>query len=268
MNCSEVQSSVYVYLDGEFAEPESDSYRAHLDACPSCHAYVSQEASFLVGIRESLVAPKAPESLRHRIEATLAITPVSEKLIAQTPSRERSGWGAWTGLPVAAAVALALVIVLPGTQADAEVDPEITHAVTAHHRRMPSEIAGSKDRVREYLQRSVSFAVEAPLAETELVKLLGARLTQVRGEPAVVYQYLVGSQRISVLQSSSRTRTKRGRVRRATRPNQTRTTVRKLHHREGYAVVTYETRGITHAVVSAMPEAELMRIVPASHQER
>lgn len=268
MNCTEVQSSVYVYLDGEFAEPESESYRAHLDACPSCHAYVSQEASFLVGIRESLIAPKAPAALRHRIEATLAVTPVSKEMLAQTPSRERRGWSTWAGLPAAAALALALVILLPGTQADAEVDPEITHAVTAHHRRMPSEIAGSHDRVREYLQRSVSFAVEAPLAETELVKLLGARLTQVRGEPAVVYQYRVGSQRISVLQASSRAIAKRNRVRRGARPVQTRTTVRKLHHHEGYAVVTYETRGVTHAVVSAMPEAELMRLVPASHQGR
>lgn len=267
MNCSEVQSSVYVYLDGEFAEPESASYRAHLDACEACHAYVSQEASFLVGIRESLVAPKAPAALRHRIEATLAVTPVSREMLVRTPSKERGGWVSWAGLPAAAAVALALLIVLPGTQADAEVDPEITHAVTAHHRRMPSEIAGSRDRVREYLQRSVSFAVEAPLPETEIVKLLGARLTQVRGEPAVVYQYLVGSQRISVLQASSRTIAKRNRARRAARPVRTRTTVRRLHHHEGYAVVTYETRGVTHAVVSAMPEADLMRIVPASHQE-
>lgn len=267
MNCSEVQSSVYVYLDGEFAEPESESYRAHLDACQTCHAYVSQEASFLVGIRESLVAPKAPEALRQRIEATLAVTPISKEMLDQTPTKERGSWITWAGLPAAAAVALTLVIVLPGTQADAEVDPEITHAVTAHHRRMPSEIAGSRDRVREYLQRSVSFAVEAPLPETEVVKLLGARLTQVRGEPAVVYQYLVGSQRISVLQAPSRAIVKRNRARRIARPVRTRTTVRKLHHHEGYAVVTYETRGVTHAVVSAMPEAELMRLVPASHQE-
>jgi len=159
-----------------------------------------------------------------------------------------------------------MVIVLPGAPADAEVDPEITHAVTAHHRKMPSEIAGSRDRVREYLQRSVSFAVEAPLPETEMVKLLGARLTQVRGEPAVVYQYLVGKQRISVLQASSRANPKRKRARRVARPMRARTTVRRLHHHEGYAVVTYETRGVTHAVVSAMPEADLMRLVPASHQ--
>ena len=46
----------------------------------------------------------------------------------------------------------------------------------------------------------------------------------------------------------------------------TQTVVRTLHHHEGYAVVTYETRGVTHAVVSAMPEAELMRLVPASHK--
>ena len=267
MNCSEVQSSVYVYLDGEFAEPESESYRKHLDGCPSCHAYVSQEASFLVGIRESLVAPKAPEALRHRIEATLAVTPLPEGAVDRAPAKERGGWGTWAGLPAAAAIALALMIVLPGAPADAEVDPEITHAVTAHHREMPSEIAGSRDRVREYLQRSVSFAVEAPLPETEMVKLLGARLTQVRGEPAVVYQYLVGKQRISVLQASSRAVSKRKRVRRIARPMRTRTTVRRLHHHEGYAVVTYETRGVTHAVVSAMPEADLMRLVPASHQE-
>mgnify|MGYP002830681246 CR=1 FL=1 len=56
-------------------------------------------------------------------------------------------------------------------------------------------------------------------------------------------------------------------IRPAARPTRARTMVRKLHHHEGYAVVTYETRGVTHAVVSAMPEAELMRLVPASHQE-
>ena len=267
MNCSEVQSSVYVYLDGEFAEPESEIYRQHLDQCPSCRAYVRQEASFLVGVRESLAAPKAPEALRHRIEATLAATPLPAGAVDESASREGRKWGAWAGVPAAAALALALVIVLPGGQADAEVDPEITHAVTAHHREMPSEIAGSRDRVREYLQRSVSFAVEAPLPETDVVNLRGARLTQVRGEPAVVYQYQVGSQRISVLQASSRRLAKRQRIRRAPRPMRTQTVVRTLHHHEGYAVVTYETRGVTHAVVSAMPEAELMRLVPASHKE-
>ena len=267
MNCSEIQSSVYVYLDGEFAEPENESYRRHLEGCPTCRAYVTQEASFLVGIRESLVAPKAPEALRHRIEATLAVTPLPPGAPERTGARERRSWATWAGLPAAAAVALALLIVLPGAPADAEVDPEVTHAVTAHHREMPSEVAGSRDRVREYLQRSVSFAVEAPLPETEMVKLLGARLTQVRGEPAVVYQYLVGNQRISVLQASARAVAKRKRLERRPRRTGTRRLVHKVQHHEGYAVVTYETRGVTHAVVSAMPEAELVRLVPASHRE-
>ena len=129
---------------------------------------------------------------------------------------------------------------------------------------MPTEVQGSNDRVQRYLQRSVSFAVTAPLAESDEVKLLGARLTLVRGEPAVLYQYRVGAQRISVLQTATGQRTQAP-PRPGARPQaRTRTRTRHaVHHRDGYAVVTYVARGVTHAVVSAMPERELVRLVPA-----
>ena len=268
MNCAEIQSAVYIFLDGEFADPEVEAFRAHLDACPPCSRYVRQEASFLTGIRESLEAPAAPEGLRQRIEATLAVTPVPEGAIRESRRDRDRGWLGWAGLPAAAAIALALLILLPGGTADAEVDPAITYAVTAHHREMPTEVRGSKDRVRRYLQRSVSFAVRAPLTETDGVKLLGARLTQVRGEPAVVYQYQVGGQRISVLQTAAgqRTRaTRRGTRNRHRTRNRTR---HEIHHHKGYAVVTYETRGVTHTVVSAMAEDDLVRLVPAEYPIR
>jgi len=259
VNCSEIRSSVYVYLDGEFAAPEIESYDAHLDTCDDCRSYVHREAAFLEGVRESLEAPQAPAALRQRIEATLAVTPLPEGALTQRARGDGRRWLAAAGLPAAAAVALVIFILLPGPPADAEVDQAIKHAVTAHHRELPTEIEGPSERVRDYLQRSVSFAVEAPLPESPGVKLIGARLTQVRGEPAVVYQYRVGARRLSVLQTMHRTRRHRP-------PRSEQGSIkRRVHHHQGYAVVTYENRGVTHAAVSSMPDTELMALVPASY---
>jgi anti-sigma factor RsiW len=257
MNCSEIQRGVYVYLDGEFAAPEAEALEAHLGACESCQTLVRREAAFLQGFRESLATPATPAGLRERVEATLAVTPLPEGAGSAQGYRPRTYRLGWAGIPAAAALTLALLILLPGAPADAEVDSEITHAVSAHHRHFPSEVAGSPGQVREYLQRSVSFAVEAPITPGPKVKLLGARLTQVQGEPAVVYHYQVEGQRISVLQSPTRRPVRQARKRRGHVHH-------RVHHHQGYAVVTYETRGVTHAVVSTMDEEQLVRLVPTT----
>ncbi|MEC9071175.1 MAG: hypothetical protein VX938_02295, partial [Myxococcota bacterium] len=156
----------------------------------------------------------------------------------------------WIGVPVAASLGVLLFLVLPPTPAssESELSRAARHAVTTHHSRLPVDVSGNEEAVGRFLEENVAFAASAPFARNQEIRLVGARLTHVDGEAAVVYQYRLGARRISVLQ----------------RPRQA-PEVRRLRvvkHMLGYGVVTFHQRGVTHTVVGALPDQDLMKLLP------
>lgn len=257
MNCDDVQSAIYVYLDGEFAPPEEAAFRRHLDGCVRCRSLAGQEARFLDRLKETLDGPAVPGDLRARIEARLSEEPAPKRpdaprgrlLSLPVPSRR-----AWLVLAPAALAALVLLglaarqgVPAPGA------DSAVQHVVAAHTTVMPMEVRGSEEQIRTFLQENVPFAVKVPFQGQDGVKLVGARLTQLSGQLAVLYSFDWRGRRLSVLQSAD-TVAPTGRDARY-----------RLGHHSGFGVVTYGQHGVSNAVVGDMPDGELRRLVPASY---
>ena len=51
MNCDDVRSAIYVYLDGEFAGPETQRFERHVSKCTPCATLVQREREFLAAFR-------------------------------------------------------------------------------------------------------------------------------------------------------------------------------------------------------------------------
>lgn len=256
MNCNDVRNGIYVYLDGEFAQPERGAFEGHISACAACRALVEAERHFLTVIRERKGAEAAPEGLRDRIEATLAITPIPRT--SKADPRRAAQWRTWLiAAPVALAAALLLVFSgsLRPSGADHDAEEAVVRAAVAAHRNdLPVEVRGSGDEIRKYLQDNARFAVQIPIQEGGQVQLVGARLTQMNDASAVVFNYRLGEHRFSVVQLPS------------VQPPGAGDDALRFDDQQGYRVVTYRQRGLTNSLVADMDDGELSRLVPAVYR--
>lgn len=251
MNCDDVKNGIYVFLDGEFAAPEEAAFTRHLDACPRCKSLAQGEAGFLGCVKDTLGAPEASGDLRARIESSLAATPLpawSEESGLYAPRRRTVRW-AVAAPALAASVAAIAYIAFPVPGASAEEATVREQAVAAHANPMPMEVRGSEESVRSFLQENVRFAVAMPFAQAPTVHLVGARLTQVGGQVAVLYRYKVDTRELSVLQRS----TPQGADDDERQPY--------LGHVHGYRVVTWDDRDVVNTVVGDLPDGQMMNLV-------
>ena len=252
MKCEDVRHAVFVYLDGEFAAPEAEAFRRHLDACASCRAFAKGEAAFLGDLKASLGTPQLPSGMEERLRMALNDAPAPE---GASPSRG-SLFSQWIAPPLALAAGALLAlgawsIVINGDGSELAVK----HAVAAHKTAMPLEVTGGEANVRQFVKANAPFAADVPLESGQGLQLVGARLTQVDGRVAVIYQYDKAGQRVSVLQAVG-----------ATEETSTAASSSRLDHRQGYGVLTFGSRGLNNAVVGELPETEMRGLVPVSYR--
>ncbi|HTM22827.1 MAG TPA: zf-HC2 domain-containing protein [Kofleriaceae bacterium] len=120
-SCTDIETLVHTYLDGELAVHDLEELEQHLARCSSCKARVDEELQFRAELRRKLVPPPAPDLLRARIGALL----VAEDRAAQTAQRKRSAaWILPGAATVAAAAALVLVVAMPAN--DEVAQPKAT----------------------------------------------------------------------------------------------------------------------------------------------
>ena len=73
INCTDCQTALDAYIDRELTDDDIVQVRLHLDACRSCvHLYQFQESLRRL-VRVRCLEQGAPESLRARISASLAV---------------------------------------------------------------------------------------------------------------------------------------------------------------------------------------------------
>ncbi len=259
MNCDDVKNGIYVFLDGEFAGPEEAAFTRHLDACPRCKALAQREAGFLGCVKDTLAAPEAPTDLRARIECSLAASPLpawSEESGLLSPRRRTGRW--LVAAPALAAAAVAVVYVaLPIRGASAEEATVREQAVAAHAHPMPMEVRGSEESVKRFLQDNVSFAVAMPFDQQPTVRLVGARLTQVGGQVAVLYRYKVDTRELSVLQRPMRQHVEYD----GADPEPY------VGHVHGYRVMTWGDRDVSNTVVGDLPDGQMLNLVRVSYRQ-
>jgi anti-sigma factor RsiW len=252
MTCDDVRHAVFVYLDGEFAAPEAEDFRRHLDACASCRLFAQGEAGFLGDLKTSLPEPELPVGMEARLLAALAEAPAPEQV---TPVRTRRAMD-WLAPPLALAAGAMLALGAWSVVASADgADVAVRLAVAAHQTAMPLEVTGGEANVRRFVKANAPFAADVPLESGQGLVLVGARLTQVDGRVAVIYQYDKGGQRVSVLQAVSQVE-----------PVEAARGGSRLDHRQGYGVLTFGSRGLNNAVVGQLPEVEMRGLVPVNYR--
>ena len=115
MNCSDVQSQLTAYLDGELADDRGSAVRGHLRSCDACKQVAADEGSLRDGLR-NLPPVDPPASLWANVQAQLATAEVAD---AKKPAWKRalarwarilvSSWPSWPQLAFGGVAAASVV---------------------------------------------------------------------------------------------------------------------------------------------------------------
>lgn len=242
MNCRDVEKFAHAYVDGEFADEERGAFSAHLEVCAKCKRSVRFVGAFSKRLKDALSVERAPAALLGRVKVALG-----HEAQRQRPSVT---WWSLRLAPVAAA-AVALFFVFAG---DSGGDASLAEQTIYWHRqnKIPLDVqADSPEKVRAFFADKVPFAVRPPKLGIAGAKLVGARLTSLRGQPAAYLVYQVGNERISVFMVDPkvvRTLTEEGGDIRW-----------RGHH--GYNVGFTRSHGAGYAVASEMDPRRLVRLI-------
>jgi anti-sigma factor RsiW len=187
IDCTELERSIDAYLDGEFDARERAEVDAHLAACPRCRATASAQGRLREALRARLreamsppaAAGRAPPALRARIELAIARQrrPLWRRALAPIP------------ISTMAACAAGAILVLATHGGDAALAEE---AVRSHHRALPLEILSAsvgEASIPAWFADKLDFKPSPPRFRASGVRLVGARLAQLREWPAAYMRY-------------------------------------------------------------------------------
>lgn len=250
MDCKEVQRFLHAYLDGEFDDPERVAIAAHLEVCNSCREAAGFEEMFRDRVRAATERPTAPPWLRHKVVAALDR--------AERPRRWLAPVLRW-GIPavVAAVLAMGVGLVLQDDRSPGASYNDDAQSITDWHRlqrQLALDVSGAPEAVRAYLRDKVPFPVRLP--RNPSAQLVGARLINLRQQPAALLVYQLGSERVSVVIFDPR------RLPRPTTGVGRRNVVRRQVN--GYDVYMYASGGTGYGVTSDMDRRRLIHFINES----
>ncbi|MCC6748980.1 MAG: hypothetical protein IT371_15075 [Deltaproteobacteria bacterium] len=253
MDCQELQKFIHAYLDGEFAEEDRVAYAAHLHSCCRCRGIARFEERFRARLKEQQGGGvQASPELRARVCRAL--------------QAEEHGGEHWARrslrviIPAAAAAALVTGVVLSRRVDLSQVDALASLAeesVQWHRQEVPFDVVGSSmESVRRFFSNKVPFAIRPPTFGEPEVKLVGARLSNLREHRAAYLAYLVGRNRVSVFIVDQGALPQAGGqvMRLGTRDVQ-------WHPVRGYNVAMFVDGGTGYAVASDMERHRLVRLI-------
>jgi predicted anti-sigma-YlaC factor YlaD len=108
MNCREVQSELFAETEGTPANPRRAAVEAHVAHCAACRRVRDDLTAALAAWRSDVAQIEVPDAEREWHAVRRRIRGGDAR-----PSRSRWDLGAWIGLPLATAAAVALVMVSP-----------------------------------------------------------------------------------------------------------------------------------------------------------
>src|SRR3954449_10513886 len=95
MVCDDVQGLLDPYADGELDAAHALEVERHLPACPRCAADLAQLQGLRKALRRDLAYHRAPDELRARVTASLALpAPAAPSRPARAVVARRPWWGA------------------------------------------------------------------------------------------------------------------------------------------------------------------------------
>lgn len=199
MKCQDREELLNPYLDGELDAARRSAVDAHLQGCPDCREALTQYQALSRALQAPELRYPAGELLRQRIKAQLAKADARER---------RPAWPAWGGAIAAGVLAVALFWnFLPhGGGApeaedvdDAMVDSAVDHQQDALKDQHLTDIASSDAKaVQSWFSGKLAYTPPVPDLSAQGYRLVGARLDQVKGEPAAALTYQHGDDVVTV----------------------------------------------------------------------
>jgi len=208
--CDLFRRHVGAFLDGELDPATSIEFERHVDACPDCQEFFEFEVSYRGQVREALGSVKAPAALADRIRSSLDDAEAGKErgvVVSPWPQRARAV------LPVtAAAAAVALIgtgIAMDNLE-DERADAMLEDVVRVHSSAVPADVSvtevkgaepveDSAATVARYFRGKVGFPVRPAEFARRDVRLVGARLSNVRERQAAALFYELRGRRLTVV---------------------------------------------------------------------
>ncbi len=250
MDCGELERAVDAYLDGEFDARERAEADAHLAKCERCRALADAQGRIRTAVRarlrEAMAPPaqagRAPAALRTRIHDALALghRPLWRRALAPVP------------LGALAACAAGALLVLATHGGDNAL---VEEAVRNHNRRLPLEVV--EGSIPGWFAGKLDFNPAPPLFHADGVRVLGARLSNLRELPAAYIRYELprGQAGLFIVDDPGRRFGEAGREMRLG-PN-----VVWLLNARGYNVAVWRDNEIVYSLVSDLDESALFDLV-------
>jgi anti-sigma factor RsiW len=187
MTCSEEQSLMHAYLDGELEAPTSLSFESHLRGCPQCSKMLTEQKELQSAMKSDSLYYRAPEGLRERLQSSLR----------KTRRRRPIAWR-WLAAAACLLICVGLGFLLAQLFASPARQDRLTEQVVASHIRSLQvdnarlvDIENSdRHEVKPWFAKKLDFSPAVPDLSKQDFTLVGGRLDYLDGRPvaAVIYK--------------------------------------------------------------------------------
>ena len=199
MTCDRSQSQLYLYLDGELAEPEAAEFEQHLKACHDCELAATAHYRLQRLLQETLAEEPGADALWHAVEQRLPDEPAEP-----SGRRHQSLWrrslrgGAWAA---AALALLALGLRFWFAPAAPDVVREIVDSqIRAQLMQTPYEhMARDAQAARRWFDGQVEFATPVLAMANSGYELMGVRLNYFLNRRVAEMAYAADDRAVSFL---------------------------------------------------------------------
>ena len=289
ITCEIFRRHVDAVVDGEVDPDTQIEFEQHLASCGPCRVHLSFVQGFKGRVKEACAdAPAAPPDLAARLRkaldaedarkaAALPDAPVGARADAPAPL----GLQGFRVMPIkaryavpaaAAAVALAVFAAREGGNPDAALEGLHAEAgvatppsmgifedvVQRHSSEHPAEVSGPPTQVAGWFRDKLHFQVQPMEFTGPDVRLVGARISNVRDREAAAFYYTVRGRRVTVMVFEPPAPVDRiarrvdvsGRV--------------YVGRARGYTVPVVQHRGLTYAIAGDLDERSLLQLAASA----
>ena len=264
MNSCDDAVNILRYLDNELSGPELETFRAHLQSCPTCKVRLEEERAFSSVLHPSRPLYRAPEELRSQVSEILRqhlaagnAEGIYERLlrILQPPFPNRWPHLLSWGMLVTALMVVALCLSLgPGAVRRVRAAGYVETGIAVHRSYLEGSLdpqiqSDSPTLVSAWFAGKVPFDFRLPAASdgNPVYRLAGARLVSYRGHDAALVIYETQREKISLLVASNKYAAIAG-------GDEVRSGNLVFHYfsREKFKVITWSNHGLSYALVSSL----------------
>jgi len=255
MDCTELERSVDVWLDGELEDRDRAELERHLDRCTRCRSLADARTRIRAALRQRMREAMGPDTRQGRAPPELR-----DRIVMALAHERRPIWRrALAPLPVAAMAACALgALVVVATRSD---DAFAQEAINKHHRDLPLEVTAAsvgEMGLPGWFDGKLDFRPTPPRFHATGVKVIGARLSHLRELPAAYYRYALphGQAGLFIVDDPDRKLDTSGREVQVGGD----TTVHLVNSR-GYNVAVWRDDEIVYSLVADLDEQDLFQLV-------